>query len=106
MFLLSEKPSTSAAYRPARRADKARKRPSSHDQEALVILDANLSTVQEQEDKLIADIGWDLYLAAEMIRFIERGDPQREDHFASLKEYVADANIGMRILQRLRKEVS
>tara|TARA_B100000674_G_C37929674_1_gene957309 strand:- start:1160 stop:1417 length:258 start_codon:yes stop_codon:yes gene_type:complete len=84
----------------------ARKKPSSRDQKALTILDANLTPVQEKEDSLIADVRWDLHLAAEMIRFIERGDPQREDHFASLKEYVADANIGMRILQRLRKEVS
>ena len=84
----------------------ARKKPSSRDQKALTILDANLTPVQEKEDSLIADVSWDLHLAAEMIRFMERGDPQREDHFASLKEYVADANIGMRILQRLRKEVS
>ena len=83
-----------------------KKRPSSRDQKALTILDANLTTVQEHEDSLIADVSWDLHLAAEMIRFIERGDPQREDHFGSLKEYVADANFGMRILQRLRKEVS
>ena len=82
----------------------ARKRPSSRDQKALVILDANLSTVQEQEDKLIADIGWDLYLAAEMIRFIVRGDGPSEEFFSHLKEYVANANIGMRSLQRLRKE--
>ena len=84
----------------------ARKKPSSRDQKALTILDANLTPAQEQEDSLISDIGWDLSLAAEMIRFIERGDPQREDHFDSLKQHVADANFGMRILQRLRKEVS
>mgnify|MGYP001185958743 FL=1 len=83
-----------------------KKNPSSRDQKALTIIDAILTPVQEKEDSLIADVSWDLHLAAEMIRFIERGDPQREDHFFSLKEYVADANLGMRILQRLRKEVS
>lgn len=82
----------------------ARKRPSSRDQKALVVIDANLTTVKEQEDKLIADIGWDLYLAAETIRFIVRGDGPSEEFFDDLKEYVANANIGMRSLQRLRKE--
>ena len=82
----------------------ARKKPSSRDQKALIILDANLTPVQEQENKLIEGISWDLYLASEMIRFIVRGDGPSEEFFDNLKEYVANANIGMRSLQKLRKE--
>ena len=82
----------------------ARKKPSSRDQKALTILDANLTPVQEQENKLIEEISWDLYLASEHIRFIERGDGPSGEFFNNLKEYVANANIGMRSLQKLRKE--
>ena len=82
----------------------ARKKPSSRDQKVLTILDANLTPVQEQENKLIEGISWDLYLASEMIRFIVRGDGPSEEFFDNLKEYVANANIGMRSLQKLRKE--
>ena len=82
----------------------ARKKPSSRDQKALTILDANLTPVQEQENKLIEEISWDLYLASEHIRFIVRGDGPSEEFFNDLKEYVANANIGMRSLRKLRKE--
>ena len=82
----------------------ARKKPSSRDQKALTILDANLTPVQEQENKLIEEISWDLYLASEMIRFIVRGDGDSGAFFDHLKEYVDNANIGMRSLQKLRKE--
>ena len=86
----------------------ARKRPSSRDQKALTILDANLTPVQEKEDSLIAEIAWDLHLSSEMIRFIERGDPlpEREQHWESLKEHIADANFNMRWLRKFRKELS
>ena len=82
----------------------ARKRPSSRDQKALTILDANLTPVQEKEDNLIADIGWDLHFAAEMVRLIERGDGPSEGFFESLCKCVARANISMRSLKKLRKE--
>lgn len=81
-----------------------KKRPSSRDQKALTILEKKLTTVQEQENKLIKEIAGDLHLSSEMIRFIERGDPQREDLFGSLKEYIANANFNMRWLQKFRKE--
>ena len=81
-----------------------KKSPSSRDQKALTILDANLTPVQEQENKLIEEIAWDLHLSSEMIRFIVRGDGPSEHFFDQLKEYVAKANIGMRSLRKLRKE--
>ncbi len=45
----------------------ARKRPSSRDQKALVFIDANLTTVKEQEDELINEISSDLLVASKMI---------------------------------------
>ena len=82
----------------------ARKRPSSRDQKALTILDANLTPVQEQENKLIEGISWDLYLASEMIRFIVRGDGDSEAFFDHLQSHVASARSSMRSLLKLRKE--
>ena len=83
----------------------ARKRPSSRDQKALVILDANLSTVEEQENELIKEISFLVHLCQEMVRFIQRGDPGRDDFISSLEEYLSEASRSMRKLRKMQKEV-
>ena len=81
----------------------ARKRPSSRDQKALVILGANLSTVEEQENELIKEISFSAHLCQEMVRFIRRGDPGRDVLISSLEEYFSDASRSMRKLRSLQR---
>ena len=54
-----------------------KKKAPGRDQKALVILGANLSTVEEQENELIKEISFSAHLCQEMVRFIRRGDPGR-----------------------------
>ena len=56
-----------------------KKRPSSRHQKALLIHDANLTTVEQQENVLLEEISFTAHLCQEMIRFIQRGDPGRDD---------------------------
>ena len=82
----------------------AKKTPSSRDQKALVVIDANLTTVKEQEDELINSISSDLLVCSKMISSILRGEDANGEDLASLINYVASANIDMRSLLKLRKE--
>ena len=82
-----------------------KKRPPSLDQKALIISDANLTTVEEQENELIKEISFSAHLCQEMVRFIRRGDPGRDVLISSLEEYLSDASRSMRKLRKLQKEV-
>ena len=84
----------------------AKKKPSSHGQKALVILGANLSTVEQQENELIKEISFSAHLCHEMVSFIRRGDPGRDVLISSLEEYLSDASRSMRKLRRLQREAS
>ena len=83
----------------------ARKKPPSRDQKAFTIHDANLTTVEEQENELIKEISFMAHLCQEMVRFIQRGDPGRDVFITSLEEYLSDASRSMRKLRKLQKEV-
>ena len=82
-----------------------KKRPSSRDQKALLIHDANLATVEHQENKLIKEISFMAHLCQEMIRFIQRGDPGRDAFITSLETYLSDASRSMRQLRKIQKGV-
>ena len=82
-----------------------KKKAPGRDQKALVILGANLSTVEEQENELIKEISFSAHLCQEMVRFIRRGDPGRDVLISSLEEYLSDASRSMRKLRKLQKEV-
>ena len=82
-----------------------KKKAPGRDQKALVILGANLSTVEEQENELIKEISFSAHLCQEMVRFIRRGDPGRDVLISSMEEYLSDASRSMRKLRRLQREV-
>ena len=82
-----------------------KKKAPGRDQKALVILGANLSTFEEQENELIKEISFSAHLCQEMVRFIRRGDPGRDVLISSLEEYLSDASRSMRKLRKLQKEV-
>ena len=82
-----------------------KKKAPGRDQKALVILGANLSTVEEQENELINKISFSAHLCQEMVRFIRRGDPGRDVFISSLEEYLSDASRSMRKLRKLQREV-
>ena len=85
----------------------ARKTPSSRDQKALVVIDANLTTVKEQEDELINSISSDLLVCSNAISSMLRAlsaEESTEESWITLINYVASANIDMRALLKLRKE--
>lgn len=85
----------------------ARKTPSSRDQKALVVIDANLTTVKEQEDELINSISSDLLVCSNAISSMLRAlsaEESTEESWITLINYVASANIDMRSLLKLRKE--
>ena len=82
-----------------------KKKAPGRNQKALVILGANLSTVEEQENELIKEISFSAHLCQEMVRFIRRGDPGRDVLISSLEEYLSDASRSMRKLRKLQKEV-
>ena len=81
-----------------------KKKAPGRDQKALVILGANLSTVEEQENELIKEISFMAHLCQEMVRFIRRGDPGRDVLISSLEEYLSDASRSMGKLRRLQRE--
>ena len=83
-----------------------KKKAPGRNQKALVILGANLSTVEEQENELIKEISFMAHLCQEMVRFIQRGDPGRDVFISSLEEYLSDASRTMRKLRRLQREAS
>tara|TARA_B100000674_G_C37490433_1_gene755640 strand:- start:33 stop:290 length:258 start_codon:yes stop_codon:yes gene_type:complete len=83
-----------------------KKKAPGRNQKALVILGANLSTVEEQENELIMEISFLAHLCAEMARFIKRGDPGRDVFISSMEECLSDASRGMRKLRRLQREAS
>ena len=80
-----------------------KKKAPGRDQKALVILGANLSTLEEQENELIKEISFTAHLCQEMVRFIQRGDPGRDQLIASLDSYLSDASRSMRQLRKLQK---
>ena len=85
----------------------ARKTPSSRDQKALVVIDANLTTVKEQEDELINSISSDLLVCSNAISSMLRAlsaEESTEESWITLINYVASANIDMRSLLKLRRE--
>ena len=85
----------------------AKKTPSSRDQKALVVIDANLTTVKEQEDELINSISSDLLVCSNAISSMLRAlsaEESTEESWITLINYVASANIDMRSLLKLRKE--
>ena len=82
-----------------------KKKAPGRNQKALVILGANLSTVEEHENELIKKISFSAHLCQEMVRFIRRGDPGRDVFISSLEEYLSDASRSMRELRKLQKEV-
>jgi hypothetical protein len=82
-----------------------KKKAPGRDQKALLILGANLSTVEEQENKLIKEISFMAHLCQELVRFIQRGDPGRDVFITSLEECLSDASRSMRKLRKLQKEV-
>ena len=82
-----------------------KKKAPGRNQKALVILGANLSTVEEQENELIKEISFSAHLCQEMVRFIRRGDPGRDVLISSMEEYLSDASRSMRKLRRLQREV-
>ena len=81
-----------------------KKKAPGRNQKALVILGANLSTVEEQENQLIKEISFSAHLCKEMARFIQRGDPGRDVFISSMEEYLSDASRSMRKLRRLQRE--
>ena len=85
----------------------AKKTPSSRDQKALVVIDANLTTVKEKEDELINSISSDLLVCSNAISSMLRAlsaEESTEESWITLINYVASANIDMRSLLKLRKE--
>ena len=85
----------------------AKKTPSSRDQKALVVIDANLTTVKEQEDELINSISSDLLVCSNAISSMLRAlsaEESTEESWITLINYVASPNIDMRSLLKLRKE--
>ena len=82
-----------------------KKKAPGRNQKALVILGANLSTVEEQENELIKEISFSAHLCQEIVRFIRRGDPGRDVLISSLEEYLSDASRSMRKLRKLQREV-
>ena len=83
-----------------------KKKAPGRDQKALVILGANLSTVEEQENELIKEISFLAHLCQEMVRFIQRGDPGRDVLISELEEHFSSASRNVRQLRKLWKEVS
>ena len=81
-----------------------KKKAPGRNQKALVILGANLSTVEEQENELIKEISFSAHLCQEMVRFIRRGDPGRDVLISSMEENLSDASRSMRKLRRLQRE--
>ena len=85
----------------------AKKRPSSRDQMALVVIYANLTTVKKQEDDLINSISSDLLVCSKAISSMLSAlsaEESTEESWITLINYVASANIDMRSLLNLRKE--
>ena len=88
----------------------ARKRPSSRDQKALVILDANLSTAEVQENLLLGEIYESARYAANNIDPLvdgfadELNRDARDCRIDSCERHLADANRKMRRLRKLQKE--
>ena len=88
-----------------------RKRPPSRDQKALVISDANLSTVEVQENLLLEKICDLARHAANNLDPLVDGFPEeihrdaRDFRIDSCERHLADANRRMRQLRKLQKEL-
>ena len=85
-----------------------KKMPSSRDQKAFTIHDANLSPVEEQEnEKLIDDIRLSTRICMQVIRLIRTGDYHDDVLHALillLEKSLSDASRTMRKLRKLQKE--
>ena len=89
----------------------ARKRPSSRDQKALTILDANLSTVEDQENLLLVKIWKSPEDACGTLNLLLNGIAHNDDDGAGREAWIetcecelADASRTMRQLRKLQKE--
>lgn len=82
-----------------------RKKPSSRDQKAFTIHDANLSTVEEQENELIEEITLATLVCLQEIHFIRTGDDGRDVLAMDLEEQLSLASLDVRKLRKLWKEV-
>ena len=90
-----------------------KKKAPGRDQKALVILDANLSTVEEQENQLLRKIMVSARYAADNLDplfdglgFAEELDRDaRDSRIESCECHLSDASRAMRKLRRLQREV-
>jgi len=82
-----------------------RKKPSSRDQKAFTIHDANLSTVEEQENELIEEITLAALVCLQEIHFIRTGENDRDVLSMDLEEQLSLASLSVRKLRKLWKEV-
>ena len=83
----------------------ARKKPSSRDQKAFTIHDANLTTVEEQENELIEEITLTALVCQQQINMIRTGDDS-DVLIADLEEQFSLASRSVRQLRKLQKEKS
>ena len=88
----------------------AKKMPSSRDQKALVVIDANLSTVEVQENLLLGKIFDSARYAANNLDPLVDGFTDelhrdaRDLRIESCERHLADASRTMRKLRKLQKE--
>ena len=82
-----------------------RKKPSSRDQKAFTIHDANLSTVEEQENELIEEITFTALTCQQQIHLIRTGRDGRDVLISDLEEQFSSASRSVRQLRKLWKEV-
>ena len=82
-----------------------RKKPSSRDQKAFTIHDANLSTVEEQENELIEELAFTALICQQHIHLIRTGRDGRDVLISDLEKQFSSASRSVRQLRKLWKEV-
>ena len=84
----------------------ARKKPPSRDQKAFTIHDANLTTVEQQENELIEEITLTALICQQQIHLIRTGDDGRDVLIDDLAEHFSCGSRSVRQLRKLQKEAS
>ena len=82
-----------------------RKKPPSRDQKAFTIHDANLSTVEEQENELIEEITEGTLICQQVIHLIRKGNDGRDVLISDLEEQLSFTSRSVRQLRKLQREV-
>ena len=82
-----------------------KKKAPGRDQKALVILGANLSTVEEQENELIEELAFTALICQQHIHLIRTGRDGRDVLISDLEDQFSSASRSVRQLRKLWKEV-